>query len=308
MKKFKIINLFILAIFAINFISCGGGKSDFQPTKQMEIKVKPQQLKISGTLGDYIEIVEGSYTLVIPPTAESGFESKKFEIKLKLKFFKKYPEKKLIEEYPDRTVYMDRPEMKLEFLDENSMPLSNMTSLKLWSGTEDDKQIVSLMKTGAGEYIASFQENTYENDMVLKALKDTLKIKTFSISGEMTASGYKPKGTAISSNNSDNSTVNSDNSNSNSNENWDEALASYEKYTNDYIALVKKMKKLKGKTDNSSIMEYTSLMTDALKLNQDAQEFGTKMEDAKSDLTPTQLAKYMKIQLKLTAAIAELSY
>ncbi len=309
MKKKLFFSYLIPAILGVILASCGGDSSENKATKQKEISVKPQEVKISGTLGEYVEIIDGTYNLVIPPTDES-YSSNEIELKLKLKFIKKYPENKLTEEHPDRTVYKDRPEMKLDFLDENSMPVSNMPSLNLFSQTETENQIVSLLKAGNGECIVSFKMYTYEDEDIIKALADSSKVKTFTVSGEMTTSGYRQKGGTESSTSETNVTeVASDNDSEKSatTEDWDKVLTKYEKFANDYIALLKKINALQKKGDNASISEMSGLVVKSVELNQDASDLGNQLDNAGSDLTPAQMAKFTKIQLKFTQAAIEMS-
>jgi len=271
-------------------ISCGGSKKNAETGK-----LKPEKTEISGDLSDYLQIVDNEYEII---------DDWGGKLSIKIKAVKKMSEI----DFKNKDI-----NLSISLLGENGMPVSGTDELEL-DYSSDDK-LINLLKKGSGEEVIMFKSllGGY------KAEEHADKVKKFSVSSTIIEKEVEVENNSSSnsksSSNSDNSTTDNDNSatstdntNSASNENWDEALASYEKYTDDYIALIKKMKKLKGKTDNSSVMETASLMTDAIKLSQDAQEFGSKMEDAKSDLTPTQLAKYMKIQLKLTAAIAELSY
>lgn len=78
---------------------------------------------------------------------------------------------------------------------------------------------------------------------------------------------------------------------STSDEDFDEFLAAYEKYIDKYIALMKKAK------DG----DY-SAMADAASLMSDAQEYGEKLQKISGSLTPTQLAKFQKLQQKLISA------
>ena len=84
-------------------------------------------------------------------------------------------------------------------------------------------------------------------------------------------------------------------SNSNSNEDWDAVLKSYEKFIDDYIRLMKKA--MSG--DLSALSEYAGLL-------EKAEELGNKLDGAKSDLTPSQAAKFVKLQEKLVNAAANL--
>ena len=72
---------------------------------------------------------------------------------------------------------------------------------------------------------------------------------------------------------------------------WDELLSSYEDYVDQYISFAKKA----AKGDMSALSEYPALM-------EKAKEYGDQLENAKNDMSASQLAKYNKITSKLTKA------
>ena len=74
-------------------------------------------------------------------------------------------------------------------------------------------------------------------------------------------------------------------------EDFDAVLESYEEYVDQYIVLMKKA----AKGDMSAMSEYPTLM-------EKAQELGEKMENAKGDMSASQLAKYQKITMKMAEA------
>jgi len=78
-------------------------------------------------------------------------------------------------------------------------------------------------------------------------------------------------------------------------EDWDELLNSYEEYVDKYISYVKKA----AKGDMSALSEYPALMDKA-------KEFSEKMENAQSDMSASQWARYLKITNKMTKAAAEM--
>ncbi len=77
----------------------------------------------------------------------------------------------------------------------------------------------------------------------------------------------------------------------NNNEDWDEMLNDYEDYVDEYIKVYKKA--IKG--DNSAMMEYPELLEKATELQ-------GSMEQAKGDMSSTQVSRMMKIQTKLARA------
>lgn len=87
----------------------------------------------------------------------------------------------------------------------------------------------------------------------------------------------------------------SEHNSSNSNKDWDAFLKSYEEYIDQYIKLAKKSKA----GDMSAMTEYAEYMQKATDLQE-------KMEKAKSDLSTSQMAKYMKLQAKFMEAMSAL--
>ena len=80
-----------------------------------------------------------------------------------------------------------------------------------------------------------------------------------------------------------------------SKENWDAVLQDYEKFVDQYIEFMKKLKK----GDASVVQNTTELMTKALDLTK-------KLDKAKEkELTPAQSAKFKKLQEKLENAAAK---
>jgi hypothetical protein len=80
-----------------------------------------------------------------------------------------------------------------------------------------------------------------------------------------------------------------------SNQDWDKVLTDYEAYTDKYIKLLKKAKA----GDASAMTEYMEVL-------QKAQEFQESLADVNDNLTPSQLQKFTKIQMKLAAAASDL--
>lgn len=77
--------------------------------------------------------------------------------------------------------------------------------------------------------------------------------------------------------------------------NLDELLDKYEEYYDTYISLMKKAKN----GDMSAVVEYGKYL-------KKSQELSKKIEQAKGDLTTSQLARFQKIQMKLMKAMKEL--
>lgn len=76
-------------------------------------------------------------------------------------------------------------------------------------------------------------------------------------------------------------------------QNWNELLDSYEQYVNKYISFVKKA----ANGDMNALAEYPALL-------EKAQDFSSKLENAKGDMSPSQWSRYMRITAKMSQAAA----
>lgn len=75
-------------------------------------------------------------------------------------------------------------------------------------------------------------------------------------------------------------------------EDWDSLLDTYESYVDKYISYMKKA----ANGDMSALSEYPALM-------EKAQELSEKIENAKDDMSSSQLKRYMEITMKMTNAV-----
>lgn len=75
----------------------------------------------------------------------------------------------------------------------------------------------------------------------------------------------------------------------------DDLLDSYESYMNDYMDYMKKVKN----SDMSALGDLPALM-------EKAEELGEKMDRVKSDMTPNQLARMLKLVNKVNSMMAEM--
>ncbi len=299
MKKKKIIKYVIIGaigIVIITFLYNGifPSKPEYINEPDMEFTVKPYKQEIGGSLGAYLEIIEGTYTLNYPGFTNEPFHSMYFYLKLKMKVVKKFPKNKMIEEYDDRTVFIDRPDIKLDILDKSGMPINGLPQL---TDQLEKDQLKGMLLEGKGEFIVNFSGSIYEK-AYKKTLKDTVKIKTFQLNGELVSSGYKLKESANvdkSSDNNNSNTTNNTELETKNTENWDEILESYEEYIDEYIVFYKKA--MDG--DATAMSRYPQLM-------QKAQSFSNKLSNAGDELTPTQMAKFTKLQMKLVSAASGL--
>ncbi|WP_347069216.1 DUF6591 domain-containing protein [Flavobacterium sp. WV_118_3] len=75
----------------------------------------------------------------------------------------------------------------------------------------------------------------------------------------------------------------------------DAYLKSYDEYVDQYIILMKEAKN----GDVSAMTKYSEYMEKAIDLSQ-------KMEKSENEMTPAQMTKFLKIQAKLTQALADM--
>lgn len=80
-------------------------------------------------------------------------------------------------------------------------------------------------------------------------------------------------------------------SRSSGSEDWDSVLDSYERYVDKYISYLKKAQN----GDASALDEYPSLL-------EEAQEYGEKLQNAKGDLSASQISRLNRINIKMMKA------
>ena len=278
MKKISILPM--IALFAIILSSCVGGSKEFT--------VKNNSVNFAGDLQGYLEVVDGNYTVSKP-----GSE---LILTIKLKAIKQLESTKEFDE------------IRLELTDESGMPISGMSTFTIsksgWCTTESENtKVDNALKSGSGDFAVQFVYDTYSTGGGSLSRTDALKIASKKAKGfSITNSKFKEE--AVSSSESSSSSNSSTTDDEDDEEvvtkksgstNWDKVLADYEAYTDKYIKLLKKA----NAGDASAMTEYMEMLTKA-------QEFQESLSDANDDLTPAQLQKFTKIQMKLANAAAGL--
>jgi len=269
MKKISILSM--IAFVAIILSSCGGGVKEFNVTNN--------STQITGDLEEYLEVVPGTYTLA----SVSGLK-----MNVKLKVIKKLDDGRKFSE------------LRAELLDEAGMPLTGVGALQLkygiWAHADQIEKINNALKKGEGEIAVQLEYDSWGACGSEEALKiGSKKAKSFSMSSKLEEETVS---TSVSSSSSTSSDDNDDEevvTKKAGNTNWDKVLADYEAYTDKYIKLLKKA----NAGDASAMTEYMEMLTKA-------QEFQESLADADDDLTPAQLQKFTKIQMKLANAAAGL--
>lgn len=264
------INLLTTAIIAIALTACGGGKKS-DATSSVEIK--PTDKKITGYLGDYLEVVDGSYK------AERDDQMIfSWVVKVKVKAIAKYD--------TDDYGFKDgnHGPLYLDLYDDKGTPLTGLDNLA--SDYTGDSKLADILKAGTGETWVSFTK-FHEGDA------ETYPDNT---------AGFSINSKQIEDNSSSSSSSTSESSDSedlsvseSGSEDWDKMLDDYEEYVDEYLKFYKKA--MKG--DNSAIAEYPALMEKATALQE-------SMTAAQNDnkLSATQIGRMMKIQTKMLQAAA----
>lgn len=245
-------------------------------SKITEVTVKNKSTEIQGDLNNYLEIVEGSYKILM-----AGND---LILNIKLRAIKKLEEPNL-------------DEIRAELLDKSDMPLVGVGTFNVshWNSSNDIDKINDALKKGSGEIaiqlIYSSWGNKCKESEALKIASE--KAKSFSIISKVKEntsynSSDDADDTSIISNDDedDNKTTSK-----NSSKNWDKVLSDYESYTNQYIKLLKKA----NAGDISAMTEYVNML-------QKAQDIQESLSDANDEMTPAQLQRFMRIQEKLINA------
>ncbi len=297
MKKISILPM--IALFAIILSSCGGGSKEFT--------VKNNSVNFAGDLQGYLEVVDGNYT-VSKPGSELILTIKLKAIK-QLESTKEFDEIRLeLTDESGMPISGMSTEIRLELTDESGMPISGMSTFTIsksgWCTTESENtKVDNALKSGSGDFAVQFVYDTYSTGGGSLSRTDALKIASKKAKGfSITNSKFKEE--SVSSSESSSSSYSSTTDDEDDEEvvtkksgstNWDKVLADYEAYTDKYIKLLKKA----NAGDASAMTEYMEMLTKA-------QEFQESLADADDDLTPAQLQKFTKIQMKLANAAAGL--
>lgn len=237
-----------------------------------EKTITVSDVSISGEAKDYIKVVDGDY--ILKPVNAKAVIAVKFE---------------LVNKY-DGSKGDQLGNINLIPLDNSGVAVPDI-GLDFKPATVGDwNKFKDLLKGEVGEtVIVSFEWNYWSKTEIQKRiLKET---KGFEIvSADFT--GTPSKSSGYSSFEDEDDELNVSNGGS---EDWDAILKSYEAFIDKYIALLKKAQK----GDMSAMGEYVEYMEKAANL---AEQLG----NANGDLTPSQVAKFTKLQAKFANAAATL--
>ena len=272
----------------LSFTSCNN-------TKDGKVKLDVTNAEVEGDNNDIVSIEDGNYTLVGTVKGDMGQELY-IQVKVRLK----NPVKKSAEEISFVT-----GNVNLEIIDENDM---SMIKLPLKENEEFKKFITEGKEDDTKEFKFSYVMN--DKDQYAQIMKEAKSVKlvdlslynyenTDMIADEGSASYDEDIDNSSDIDNSDDNDETTDDDSSfdetSEDNNLDELLDKYEEYYDTYISLMKKAKN----GDMSAVVEYGKYL-------KKSQELSKKIEQAKGDLTTSQLARFQKIQMKLMKAMKEL--
>ena len=272
----------------LSFTSCNNAKDG-------KVELDVTNAEVEGDNNDIVSIEDGNYTLVGTVKGDMGQELY-IQVKVRLK----NPVKKSAEEISFVT-----GNVNLEIIDENDM---SMIKLPLKENEEFKKFITEGKEDDTKEFKFSYVMN--DKDQYAQIMKEAKSVKlvdlslynyenTDMIADEGSASYDEDIDNSSDIDNSDDNDETSDDDSSfdetSEDNNLDELLDKYEEYYDTYISLMKKAKN----GDMSAVVEYGKYL-------KKSQELSKKIEQAKGDLTTSQLARFQKTQMKLMKAMKEL--
>ena len=272
----------------LSFTSCNNAKDG-------KVELDVTNAEVEGDNNDIVSIEDGNYTLVGTVKEDMGQELY-IQVKVRLK----NPVKKSAEEISFVT-----GNVNLEIIDENDM---SMIKLPLKENEEFKKFITEGKEDDTKEFKFSYVMN--DKDQYAQIMKEAKSVKlvdlslynyenTDMIADEGSASYDEDIDNSSDIDNSDDNDETTDDDSSfdetSEDNNLDELLDKYEEYYDTYISLMKKAKN----GDMSAVVEYGKYL-------KKSQELSKKIEQAKGDLTTSQLARFQKIQMKLMKAMKEL--
>ena len=239
---------------------------------------------VDGPLSSYLEVVPGSYSLDLVKSEDSYLPGYREKSKVKFKFIKSVDIKA-------GTGYNQYgPSIIGQVLNNQGIPLDFKLS------KHADADLANYLKRGSGEEWLTFNVNgqglIHSHDDAVRVLKMYKNGEKIRFTSEIIEEKFGNESTSTSSSTSS-STLKST-SDDISIGNCEEFLNGYEEFMNEYINIMKKMKK--NPEDLTIISEYTQMMTKAT-------EWAEKTQDCSIDAKFT--ARYTEIQLKIANALAE---
>jgi hypothetical protein len=277
----KLMPIFGAIVFASTILTSCGGDDKSEEKEKINLPDPPTDLKydgvtlIDGPLAEYIEVVPGSYLFELTKNENEFLLGYDGTMKVKFKFIKS------IDVKAGQGYNNYGPSLHGKALDEQGAPLE----FELSANTDTD--LATYLKRGSGEewltlYVSGQGSISTEEDAV-NLLEKYKKGKKIRFNSEIVEEEFDSE----SSSNSESSEMSS------SLGDCDEFLEGYEKFMDEYIAIIKKMQK--NPDDMSVMTDYTSMMTEAT-------EWTEKTADCAADAEFA--SKFAAIQMKIANAAA----
>ena len=286
----KMLRYFVMAIFAICFVSCGEKKEKGEKiSSDNEIALTPETTHIKGDLGDYFEVVDKKYLV----TDDWG---DMVTIEVKRKDLEYAFEIKGVEPYGTYGKGVTaHAGFGIEILDKNGNVIEKVaaTSSGL-GGMYDSNDMKEALKLRAGETSAVRWSLNFDEDDKPATFRLSSAYEEVDNSNEDSDSEslVDEESSSIDDGDNDSSSLSS----SSGSQDYDELLKSYEQYVDKYIAFMKKA----AKGDMSALNAYPSLL-------QKAEELSNKMENAQDDMSVSQWTKYLKITQKMFSVAQDIN-
>lgn len=289
----KNLKYFTLALMAIFFASCGSSSED-----EESIVLTPATTNIKGYLGQFYDVVYKDYT-INDDFLTIEIERNDNELPFNIKGVKPYG-------YYGQGITAHAG-FGIEILNETGDVIEKKAATASMYYSDDIKEALNLRagETGTIRWFIYFHGDVKPAEFRLTSAYEEVEEEEDDGSNSSSVSGSDNSSSSVSSNNSSsssygygyryNSNKNSDDdkddSSSSGDEDWDSLIDSYEEYVDKYISYMEKA--MKG--DMSALAEYPSLL-------EKVEEYSTKMNKAKGNMSSSQMSRYMKITNKMTEA------
>lgn len=288
----KNLKYFTLALMAIFFASCGSSSED-----EESIVLTPATTNIKGYLGQFYDVVYKDYT-INDDILTIEIERNDNELPFNIKGVKPYG-------YYGQGITAHAG-FGIEILNETGDVIEKKAATESMYYSDDIKEALNLRagETGTIRWFIYFHGDVKPAEFRLTSAYEEVEEEDDDDSNS-SVGGSDNSSSSVSSNNSSssgygygyryNSNKNSDDdkddSSSSGDEDWDSLIDSYEEYVDKYISYMEKA--MKG--DMSALAEYPSLL-------EKVEEYSTKMDKAKGNMSSAQMSRYMKITNKMTEA------
>jgi hypothetical protein len=270
--------ILLITVTALLAACSGGGKGG------NTIHVKASDSEVGGDLGGYLEVVDGVYDVT-----KSTKWGKSYEIRVKVKVAEGGTQ--ILSEELEEGKRISS--LSLELADSSGSPASGFGEFKCDGFTSFDeiKTLTALLKKGSGEVVLTFyMEQPYKSEgepdgtgVTAFAINSVLADKSEASETETATSGDNQKETSSEVETNDNQQAKGGD--------WDKVIDEYEKYADEYAALVEKNPKDMNIMGSKPYQKVLSL--------------GTKLATAQASMSADQAARFTEAQAELMKKIQE---